>query len=41
MDEQQPPKQADVIIAAVEGVYGPQNTPMFFGMHHPWNKGAL
>jgi hypothetical protein len=25
-----PPEQADVIFAAVEGVYGPQNTPMLW-----------
>jgi hypothetical protein len=30
MDEQQPPKQADIIFGAVEGVYGPQNTPMLW-----------
>jgi hypothetical protein len=30
MDRQQPPKQADIILGAVEGVYGPQNTPMLW-----------
>ncbi len=30
MDGRQPPEQADVIFAAVEGVYGPQNTPMLW-----------
>ena len=28
MDSRQPPEQADKIYGAVEGVYGPQNTPM-------------
>jgi hypothetical protein len=47
MDGQPPPKQADKIFGAVEGVYGPQNTPMlwwfiltgterFEGHTHPW-----
>jgi hypothetical protein len=30
MDGQQPPKQADLIFVAIEGVYGPQNTPMLW-----------
>jgi hypothetical protein len=30
MDGQQPPEQADIIFGAVEGVYGPQNTPMLW-----------
>ncbi len=30
MDGRQPPKQADIIFGAVEGVYGPQNTPMLW-----------
>jgi hypothetical protein len=30
MDGQQPPKQADIFFGAVEGVYGPQNTPMLW-----------
>jgi hypothetical protein len=30
MDGQQPPKQADIIFGAVEGVYGPQNTPLLW-----------
>jgi hypothetical protein len=30
MDGQQSPKQADIIFGAVEGVYGPQNTPMLW-----------
>ncbi len=30
MDGGQPPKQADIIFEAVEGVYGPQNTPMLW-----------
>jgi hypothetical protein len=27
MDGQQPPEQVDIMFGAVEGVYGPQNTP--------------
>ena len=30
MDGQQPPKQANIILGAVEGVYGPQNTPILW-----------
>ncbi len=30
MDGQQLPKQAGIIFEAVEGVYGPQNTPMLW-----------
>ncbi len=30
MDGQQPPEQAGIIFGAVEGVYGPQNTPMLW-----------
>ncbi len=30
MDGQQPPEQADIILGAVEGVYGPQNTPLLW-----------
>jgi hypothetical protein len=30
MDGQQPPKQAGINLGAVEGVYGPQNTPMLW-----------
>jgi hypothetical protein len=30
MDGRQPPKQTDVLFAAVEGVCGPQNTPMLW-----------
>jgi hypothetical protein len=30
MDKQQPPKQADIVLGAVEGVYGPQNIPMLW-----------
>jgi hypothetical protein len=30
MDGQQPPKQADILLGAVKGVYGPQNTPMLW-----------
>jgi hypothetical protein len=30
MDGQQPPKQAGINFGAVEGVYGPQNTPMLW-----------
>jgi hypothetical protein len=30
MDGQQPPEQADKSFEAVEGVYGPQNTPIFW-----------
>jgi hypothetical protein len=30
MDGRQPPEQADIIFGAVEGVYGPQNTPMLW-----------
>jgi hypothetical protein len=28
MDGRQPPEQANIILGGVEGVYGPQNTPM-------------
>ncbi len=30
MDGQQPLEQADIIFEAVDGVYGPQNTPMLW-----------
>jgi hypothetical protein len=30
MEGRQPPEQVDVILGAVEGVYGPQNTPMLW-----------
>jgi hypothetical protein len=30
MDGQQPLEQADIIFEAIEGVYGPQNTPMLW-----------
>jgi hypothetical protein len=30
MDGQQPPKQVDILFGAIEGVYGPQNTPMLW-----------
>jgi hypothetical protein len=30
MDGRQPPEQAAIIFEAVEGVYGPQNTPMLW-----------
>jgi hypothetical protein len=30
MDGRQPPEQASIILGAVEGVYGPQNTPMLW-----------
>jgi hypothetical protein len=30
MDGQLPPEQADITFGAVEGVYGPQNTPMLW-----------
>ncbi len=30
MDGQQPPKHVGTIFGAVEGVYGPQNTPMLW-----------
>ncbi len=30
MDRRQPPKQADILLGAVKGVYGPQNTPMLW-----------
>jgi hypothetical protein len=30
MDRQQPPEQADIILGAVKGVYGTQNTPMLW-----------
>ncbi len=30
MDGQQPPEQADIILGGVNGVYGPQNTPMLW-----------
>jgi hypothetical protein len=30
MDGQQPPKQAGIFFGGVEGMYGPQNTPMFW-----------
>jgi hypothetical protein len=30
MDGRQPPEQADIIFGAVEGVCGPQNTPMLW-----------
>jgi hypothetical protein len=30
MDGQQPLKQADIIFGVVKGVYGPQNTPIFW-----------
>jgi hypothetical protein len=30
MDGQQPPKHANIIFGAVEGVYGPQNTLMLW-----------
>jgi hypothetical protein len=30
MDGQQPPKQADIFLGAVEGVHGPQNTPILW-----------
>ena len=30
MDGQQPPEQVDIIMGGVEGVYGPQNTPMLW-----------
>jgi hypothetical protein len=30
MDGQQPPEQEDIIFGAVEGVYGPKNTPMLW-----------
>ncbi len=30
MDGQQPPEQADMILGGVEGVYGPQNTPILW-----------
>ncbi len=30
MDGQQPPEQMGKIFEAVEGVYGPQNTPMLW-----------
>ncbi len=30
MDGQQPPKQADIILGAIKGVYGPQNTPIMW-----------
>jgi hypothetical protein len=30
IDGRQPPKQADILLGAVEGVYGPQNTPILW-----------
>jgi hypothetical protein len=30
MDGGQPPNQADIVLGAVEGVYGPQNTPILW-----------
>jgi hypothetical protein len=30
MDTQQPSEQADILFGAVQGVYGPQNTPMLW-----------
>ncbi len=30
MDGQEPLEQADILFGAVEGVYGPQNTPMLW-----------
>jgi hypothetical protein len=30
MDGRQPPEQADIVLGALEGVYGPQNTPMLW-----------
>jgi hypothetical protein len=30
MEEQKNPKYADIILGAVEGVYGPQNTSMLW-----------
>jgi hypothetical protein len=30
LDRRQPPEQADIILGAVKGVYGPQNTPMLW-----------
>jgi hypothetical protein len=30
MDRRHPPKQADILLGAVKGVYGPQNTPMLW-----------
>ena len=30
MDGRQPPKQADIILGAVEGLHGSQNTPMLW-----------
>ncbi len=30
MDGRQPPEQAGIIFGGVDGVYGPQNTPMFW-----------
>jgi hypothetical protein len=30
IDGRQPPEQVDIFLGAVEGVYGPQNTPMLW-----------
>jgi hypothetical protein len=30
MDRQQPSEQVDIVLGAIEGVYGPQNTPMLW-----------
>ncbi len=30
MDRRQPPEQVDILLGAVKGVYGPQNTPMLW-----------
>jgi hypothetical protein len=32
MDGQKPLEQLGIIFGAVEGVYGPQNTPMLWGL---------
>ncbi len=41
MDGWQPLEQADKILGAVEGVYGPQNTPMLWWWSLPEQRSAL